>query len=169
MGWDDVSLFTLQVQPTLAALWFCQFLLHASFSLSSENLFRNTADFFCFRIQLILPWILPLPRLNAAYHLGGAVDVPGQEAELMPTACPSQSLQDFGHSFLWRWCKCWKLSPELNCKRIREFTSVVKQIIIIGKRLSNCVCNHFLLKILVHLRRETSWYLCKNSVMMIYH
>lgn len=46
---------------------------------------------------------------------------------------------------------------------MREFTPVEKQFIIIGNRLSNCVCNHFLLKTLVHLRRETSSFLCKEE------
>lgn len=35
--------------------------------------------------------------------------------------------------------------------------------IITCNRLSNCVCNRFLLKTLVHLRRETSCFLCKEE------
>lgn len=37
-----------------------------------------------------------------------------------------------------------------------------KTDIIISNSLSNYVCNHFLLKTLVYLRRETSWFLCKE-------
>lgn len=166
MGWDGMMFPSslCKGSPHWQPFWFSQLRLHASFSLSSRNLFQNSADLFCFRTSWFsLLEYCPYPRLNAAYHLPGAVAAPGQKEEPMPAACLSQSLQDFGHSLLWRWCKCWKLSPELNCKRVREFTSVEKQIIIISNRLGNCVCNHFLLKALVHPRRETSWFLCKEE------
>lgn len=97
MGWDDVSLFTLQGQPTLAALLnlpaspsLLAFLFQVEIYFKTQQTYfaSGPTDFACLDIA---------PA--QAEGCSGAVDAPLQEAEPMPAACPSHFPQDFGHSF----------------------------------------------------------------------
>lgn len=51
MGWDGMMFPSslCKGSPHWQPFWFSQLRLHASFSLSSRNLFQNSADLFCFR------------------------------------------------------------------------------------------------------------------------
>lgn len=165
MEQDGVSLLILQEKPALAASLSSQLLLHASFSISNRNLIENSADSFCFRsrkpvgfacLNIALAWAgccVSLAQRCQCSWAGGRTDAPRS-----PLPVP---------------IGLWTLLFIMMSGMLKAITQVELQKseggylsgkidIIICNRLSNCVRNHFLLRTLVHLRRETSWFLCKE-------
>lgn len=177
MAWDGTMFPSLVCKgsPYWQPFWFSQLLLHASFYLSSRNLFQNSADLFCFRIYwfCLLGYCPSAEWLNAAYHLPGAVDAPaGGRADVrcLPLPIPAGL-----------WTLLFYDDDDVSVENYHlswtaeEWGSLLqwRNIIIIGNRFSNCVCNHFLLKTLVHLRRETSCFLgkeeCHDDLSLVNH
>lgn len=168
MGWDRMvsSSSLCKSSPHWQLRWSSQFLLHASFSISNRNLFQNATDLFCFRSRKPVGFAC----LNIApAQAGCCMSPPGHcrcswaggraDAPRLPLPVPTGLwtllfMMMTGVLKAITQAELWKSEGDYLSGKID---------IIICNRLSNCVSNHFLLKTLVHLRRETSWFLCRVS------
>lgn len=165
MGRDGVSLLTSQEQPALVASLSSQLLLHAGFSTSNRNLVENSADLFCFRSRKPVGFAclnialaqagccVSLARRRRCSWAGGRTDAPRSP---LPAPTGLWTLLFIMMSGMLK-----AISQVELQKSEGDYLSGIVDIIICN-RLSKRVCNRFLLRTLVHLRRETSWFLCKE-------